>query len=452
MIAQDFIGKLYAAMAILTNEKYQQIKLSGEKEQYIKLSRRLVKKLFNSRAEIFDLNSRKNSKKILSVEVGSGHDVIRPSIYKYFTELGYEVDFLLYGKKPEDRWNFFIKMNDVKYKEMVGDEAFILSVLALPIMQEYDYIMLNSSSVYVANRIDTDWDYKSFLTYMRVPDRCKYGYLTIPPHPALYRKKDKNIQFLTHLGKCGTPMLSVSCFGDVMITPKSDKNIFLLTGNINNGQKNHEMVLMAVKKLLKQKITNFELWVNGQEMKAFNIPDELRKYVKYLGENRPETLFPILEKVDFIISGIDSHDGWQKMMYGNGTCSVGLMYAMGFGKIYICEDVFADSFGLDNTNAIIYKHDDLDEALKIAINLSAEKYLKLQKNILDEATRRYNKSLSDIRNVLELSKKVYKKRSNVWGNLSVWQQLKYIRFKICYILLPQKRKHYIKKLEAIFRE
>ena len=440
MIISDFVSKLSVAVA----------NLNKEDSILIENSKKIVKSLFDSKAEIFDLNSRKNCKKILSVEVGAGHDVIRPSIYKYFTELGYDVDFLLYGKKAEDRWNFFLKIKDIKYKEMVGDEAFILAVLALPIIKEYDYVLLNSNFVYTTNRFDTNWDYKKFLTYMRVPDRCKYGYLTIPPHPVIYKNKDKNIQFFTHLGSNGTPMLSVSFFGDVNITEKSDKNIFLLTGNINNGQKNHEMVLNSVRKLLQRNITNFELWINGQDMGNFSVPEELSEHVKYLGENRPETLFPILETADFIISGIDSEDSWQGLVYAQGTCSVGLMYAMGFGKVYICEDAFASGFGINDSNSILYKHGNLDKAIEKAINLSNKEYLNIQKNILDEAEKRYQKSLIDIKNVLELSRKKYKRRSNILGNLNLKKLLKYARLKMCYKIFPKRKNHYREKIERLW--
>ena len=402
------VDECFLIKLINTIEKY-----SFDNTILLSIYKYICQCLSKTNIDIFELKKRKNNKKILSVEVGAGHDVIRPSIYKYFTDLGYEVDFLLYGNNPQDRWNFFINIKDVKYRQLVGNEAYILFVMSLPIIKEYDYVLFNSNFVYTPNRIDTDWDYKEFLKYMGVFDKCKYGYLTIPPHPVVYKQKDKNVKILTHLGSNNTPMISISYFGDVNITPKSDKNIFLLTGNINNGQKNHDMVLSSIRKLLQQNITNFEVWINGQAMKEFNIPEELEKNEKYLGENKPETLFPILEKVDFIISGIDSDDQWQEMVYANGTCSVGFMYSMGFGKVYICEDIFAKAFRINETNSIIYKQGDLTNAIKTAINMSGEEYLLLQSGILEEAKNRYNKSLSDIELVLDLSKKTYRRTSRI---------------------------------------
>lgn len=423
-------------------------KLDGQPNE-MKIVQKINSYLLKLDADIFNLKQRKNKRKILSVEVGTGHDVIRPSIWKYFTELGYEVDFLLYGNKPDDRWNFFTHVKNYQPNELIGDEGFILSVLSLPIMAEYDYIFLNSNFVYTQNRLDTNWDYKIFLKKLKIPDRCKYGYLTIPPHPAYYKNNDKNVQFFTHLGTNGTPMLSVSYFGDVKVTPKSSENIFLISGNINSGQKNHNMIFEAVSQLLDEGVNNFKLYINGMIVKDFVVPERLKDYVKYIGENRPETLFPILEEVDFILSGIDSKSEWQMSTYSKGTCSVGLMYSLGFGKIYVCEDVFAKAFGINDGNALIYKQGNLTDAMKKAIKLSKEDYQRMQKKLLKEAQNRYERSLIDVANTLKKSKSSYKKRSNKRSINNLRELLNYIRIKFCYIAFPKKRQHYKEKLNKI---
>lgn len=421
----------------------------------LEIIKNINKSFVNADIDIFDLKNRGDKKKILSVEVGKGHDIIRPSIYKYFTDLGYEVDFLLYGDKPENRWNFFLKVPNPKYRVLVGNEAFLLAALSLPIMQEYDYIMFNTNFVYTIDRFDTDWDYKALLRKMRVPDRCKHGYLTIPPHPGYYKNTDTNMSYFTSLESNNAPLLSISYFGNVDITPKSDKTIFLITGNINTDQKNHDMIIDAANTLRKEGFNNFELWINGEAMKELNLTEDSAEYIKYLGENKPETLIPILEKADYIIAGFDSKNDWQKRVYSSGTCSAAFMYALGFGKIYICEDIFAKPYGLNDENSIIYKHDNLIEALKQAINLSKEDYSVMQKNLLNEAKRREEKSLSDIKIVLEKAAKTYKKRENK-HYINNFQELikfiifdlfNYIRLNVCYMFFPEKREHYKEKLK-----
>ncbi len=202
-------------------------------------------------------------------------------------------------------------MKNAKYQEMVCDELEILTTLSLPIISQYDFVLLNANLVYTTNRFDSGYDYKTFMKMLNVPSRPKYGYLTIPPHPVLYEEKE-DIKYFTHLGTNNSPMLSASTFGDVHITPKNEKTVFLVTGNINSGQKNHQMVFDAIEKLIEQGIYNFELWINGNATKDLQIPDKIKDYVKYLGDNKPDTLFPILEQCDFIIAGTDSSDEWQK--------------------------------------------------------------------------------------------------------------------------------------------
>lgn len=411
------------------------------------LARHMNSVFVNLQADPFQLRERKNNKKILSVEVGYGHDVIRPSLYKYFRGLGYEVDFLLCGNKPEDRWNFFHRIKDYKARELIGNEAFIAAVLSLPVMEEYDYIFLNSNFVYNQNRFDSNLDYKKFMRALGLKDRCKHGFLTIPPHPAYYENTDTNLRHFTHLGTKHTPMLSVSYFGDVKITPKSDKNIFLVTGNINHDQKNHDMVFEAVRQLLDEGVTNFELWINGMLMNELVIPPALKEHIKYLGENKPETLFPILEQADFIIAGLDSTQQWQRNSYAQGTCSVGLMYSMGFGKVYILEDMFASAFGLNDQQAIIYSKGMLASAMKKAIALSTVDYASIQGQILQEAARREERSFKDIEQTLKELKRVYRKSVNSGFIWDLINKLNYLRLKICYFIFKNRREHYAEKLK-----
>ena len=425
-------------------------KLGGEKIEDIEIAAKINSVLFDLNVDIFDLKNRKKNKKVLSVEVGRGHDIIRPSIWKYFVELGYEVDFLLYGNRPEDRWNFFQKIKNPQYREIVGDETFILSVLSLPVMSEYDYIIFNSNLVYNTDRIDSGWDYKTFLNELKVPKRCKYGYLTIPPHPVYYsnNKKDGEIRHFTSLSLKNTPMLSILYFGEIDMSEKSDKTIFLLSGNINDRQKNHALVIEAARKIYNEGVQNFELWINGSSEGEFLVSKEDENYIKYLGDNKPETLFPILEKTDFIISGMDSDHEWQKLVYSGGTCSSGFMYALGFGKIYILEDIFADTYGLNSDNSIIYKRNDLASALKYAVKMPKEEYKTLKLNFIKEREKRYKRSLHDISVVLKqlkISSKVRLFKPN-----KLIKFIKYMQYKICYCIFPKKREHYLKKIKKIF--
>lgn len=415
------------------------IKKLDENFSELKIVSKINSYLLDSNIDVFNLKQRKDEKKILSVEVRAGHDVIRPSIWKYFTDLGYKVDFLLYGNQLEDRWNFFTRVENYQSRELVGDEAFILSVLSLPIMAEYDYIFFNSNFVYTQNRLDTNYDYRNFMRILKVPGRCKYGFLTIPPHPAFYTNNDKDVLFFSHLGTNNSPMLSVSYFGDVKITPKSNKNIFLVSGNINTGQKNHDMIFDAISQLLDEGINNFEVWVNGTIVGKFKIPEKLQNYIKYVGENKPETLFSIIEKADFILSGIDSKSEYQRNTYSRGTCSVGLMYSLGFGKIYICEDIFAKAFGLTNDNSIIYKSDFLVSALKRAINMTRKDYEKMQNSILEEADRRYKRSLNDIYQVLQKLKKIARKCSFKKLLQQIFSVRNEANYKVCRILGLEKK-------------
>ncbi len=180
--------------------------------------------------DLFDLKKRQNKKKILSVEYNIGHDIIRPSIYKYFSDLGYEVDFLLAEFDDKKRWNFFERINHTNERTVTGSYLFIDAVLSGDNIKEYDFILFNTSFIFMEDHINSGMNcLDSLLKNTKKIPQPKYGFLHIPPHlsqstpeaeDALIQSQFLNgIPVLSHLGYRGLPMLSAHYFGNVNIKP-----------------------------------------------------------------------------------------------------------------------------------------------------------------------------------------------------------------------------------------
>ena len=354
-------------------------------------------------------------KKILSVEYNVAHDIITPSVYKYFTDLGYEVDFLLAETESKKRWDFFVRIDD-NIKTITANYDEMNKILTSKDIKEYDFIIFNTSFSFMEdfkypNIPILEAVYKSTGKY---PD-SKWGFLTIPPHVSGFFGADSNLlkggkysdmYVINHVGYNGLPLLAANYFGDVKVTPKSDKNIFLATGNIAPHQKNHKLLITAADKLDKEGLSNFKIIINGSGEKL-DIPQHLIKYFEFVGDNKPDKLFEIIEKSDFIAALLDSSVEWQRNQYGHGTCSCALMYSLGFSKPLLIEDYFTVNYGLNNDNSIIYEGQNLYTAMKKAILMSKENYSELQNQVKAHSDYLSEKTLKDMKNLLIKAKRDY---------------------------------------------
>ena len=357
----------------------------------------------------------KSKSKILSVEYNIAHDIIRPSIYKYFTDLGYQVDFLLAETENKKRWDFFIRIND-EIKTIKTSYEEMNKILTSDYIKKYDFIIFNTSFSFMSDFKYTNISileaiYQSVGKY----PEPKWGFLTIPPHVKGFFSTDSNLlkdgkysdmYVVNHVGYNGLPLLAANYFGDVKITPKSDENIFLATGNIAPHQKNHKLLITAADKLDKEKLNNFKIIINGVG-ENLDIPRHLTKYFEFAGDNKPDKLFEIIEKSDFITALLDSSVEWQKNQYGHGTCSCALMYSLGFSKPLLIEDYFTANYGLNNDNSIIYEGQNLYTAMKKAILMSKENYSELQNQVKAYSDYLSEKTLKDMKNLLIKAKRYY---------------------------------------------
>lgn len=353
--------------------------------------------------KILDPFNRKSTHKILCVEVGAAHDVIRPSIYHALHALGFEIDTILYGKSPDAHWDFFSSTPYQQRRELTVDEYELLMLLNSSLICEYDFVFFNTNFVYTKDRFDSGYDYIQLLDFLRIPIRSKYGCLTIAPHPQGYKNWSLHTSWFSHLGAHGSGMLSCDYFGDGERVNGGKENLFLVSGNVNPTQKNHSMVFDAARKLVGKGVSNFKILINGDGI--LDVPEDLKDVLVFLNENKPPKLFSILSQTNFIISGFDSSVEWQREAYGRGTCSAAFMYSLGFLKPYIVEHYFAEAFRLTDSTAIIYEHGMLAEAMERAIRMSDKEYRDMRQQVKEERDRRRNLSVQTVSEAMKKQKR-----------------------------------------------
>ena len=93
-----------------------------------------------------------------------------------------------------------------------------------------------------------------------------------------------------------------------------------------------------------------------------------------------EDTYTLIEESDFFLPLLDptlkkNRDYLQFLTTGSKQI------VTGFKKPWLINEEFANVYGFDDKNSIVYKENELFEAMKKAINLSGEDYKGLQNNL-----------------------------------------------------------------------
>ena len=334
---------------------------------------------------------------VLLIEPNPYHGEIIPGFVKYWEDLGYKVDLILQPKLRND--SPFIRHKN-KPNAFYMIPAIQKKALALQKIKKYDFVFMTTSVYWSDGVVDS---YPKWLGFL--PD-AKYGVMMIEHNVIPWVKDYGHDKFVnqkrsfTLTGNHDIPMLNPHYFGDIEITPKSDKTIF--SGVINYGD--GEVIFTAVRKLLNRGITNFSVVITGRSP-IKKIPRDLKSHIKMTGLMSFSKLWKFYETADFLlptlIPGIPYYD-----RYKNSTVTGSFQTSLAFCKPMLMEKSFAEHYWLDDTNALTYDGvDNLAESMEYAIKLSGKKYQEIQNNIKKLADKIEHESLVNLKQTINFLKK-----------------------------------------------
>ena len=339
----------------------------------------------------FNFAVKKNS--VLIVEPNPYHGEILPGFVNYFQNIGYNVDLLV--RNENNVKDIFSKFNQ-KSNCYCGNAQCMKNFLKHSKVEQYEYLFISSSAFWETNAY-----IGSYLDYLGFIPKTKNGILMVEHNIIPYLKqygeekylKEKRLFSLS--GFNNTPMLNPHYFGEnIRITNKTENIVnFIAVGGIVKECKNHELLIDAVLKLAK--ISNkFKVTIIGSG--SLDIPDEINNYMDFKGRLSYENMYEELEKADFILPLLDySQEAHRR--YLSATTTGARQLSLGFLKPVLINDYFAKSYGYNSNNSIVYKENDLFEAMKKAIELSNEDYITMQKNLKILADDIYSKSLENLK-------------------------------------------------------
>ena len=188
-------------------------------------------------------------------------------------------------------------------------------------------------------------------------------------------------------------------FGDVDITRKSDKTTFLLVGAARAKRRNQNLVFDAAERLVKAGHADFEIRLIGKKG-ASNIPAHLKRNVVELGRVDFSQMYKEVENADFIVTAFQE-DNEEHAAYKTVKTTGSFQLCYGFGKPCILQQDFAVGTALNETNSLFYStDDDMFNAMRRAITMTAEEYSAMQSALLEDASALYDTSVSNLQGLI----------------------------------------------------
>lgn len=348
------------------------------------------------------LNTNVKDNTILLIEPNDCHGEVIPGYAQYFKELGFNVDIIITPKQKETNSLYMFENTDINI--YVFGRNFIKNFLSSQKIEQYKYIVFTSHIMY--ERINYII-YPTIFQHFPVLENYRAKLFVVEHRFEFVDTKlleNKHIIMLTKLPahKPDVIWANPHYFGEICVSSKNPVTTeFIMVGAIAKQRRNCSILVDAVNKLVAEGFDNFRVTVIGRGT-LDAIPHKLQKYFNILGTVPYDKMYREMEKADFFLPLIDPDNPEHERYITVGTSgSFQLIY--GFQKPCLIAEKFAGIHYFDNENSIIYKtNDELSEAMRKAIFMSQQDYMKKQASLKLIADSLYKESLNNLQEALKL--------------------------------------------------
>lgn len=355
----------------------------------------LVNQYFQLTGETIDLQDlAETGKSVLVVEFNDYHGECIPGLYKYLSDMHYDVDFLIHEGVYKERALDMINCNRV-YHCNVELMALLLQYL---LIERYNIVIFGSNAF--------TWKGKWHTVLQEFPFLNHYlDKIYVLEHQMEYLDKTLlemgHVFVLTDKLPVDRRLIPVNChwFGNTCLPSKNKMTRFISAGAIDPVRKNFKKLVEAVENLYDQGITNFRITVVGLGS-LDNIDPKIRHFFSVWGRVSYTTLYNEIGRSDFVLTLFDPDNPDHDRYITRGTSgSFQLIY--GFSKPCLIPGKFADVYGFSSDNAVVYQGNrDLGQALQKAIEMTDVEYNRIRSNLITMSHAIYNQSLANLKNAL----------------------------------------------------
>ena len=333
---------------------------------------------------------------VLMIEPNEFHAELLPGYCDYFRRLGYEV-VLIVRKKNRDS-GAFARVPDKERPRMfaMGARAMRRCLRRGPIAK---YEVAFFTSTVLAERHGY---YGLFFDFLGFTPRGMHGYFAVEHSlPALMpaiesgRIELEQIFLLSpyrHEG-VSVPMLNPHYFGATANHAVGNTRTFITVGSATSRNRDFQQLVAAVNALERQGVLDFRVLVIGGGAADMVGPASGR--ISALGYLGFEDLYSALERADFFLPLLDpENQGHRRYLSGETTGSRQLI--LGFGVVPVINDVFAEAYRFDETNAVLYSGKSLAEGMLRSIRMPPNEYAQRRSRLADLAAAVRDESVRNL--------------------------------------------------------
>ena len=337
---------------------------------------------------------------VLLIEPNKCHGEVLTGFAKHFIDLGFSVDIII--NKVVDNENPFYRFNNISIRKYSFGLLALFKLVKSNVIQlkKYDFVLFTSTIIYIPGMpisVLKNMDNLSTIPNLLLVEHDINDNI---PNKEFYISNSRIITLGNFHNRI---MVNPHYFGPIIKHSKNNKTVFIVIGEINMHRKNHSSLLNAIEELLNNGY-DFEVHIIGKG-KLYNTSESLRKTIKVLGRLKFPAMYDTIENADYLLFLLDSANNAHDRYRTSGvTGSSQLSY--GFNIPGILEKKFADFYGFDDSNSIIYENT-LYDGMKSAIELSGKNY-DIMKHALSLKTQDIQKtSLDNLSKIISFNKGNY---------------------------------------------
>lgn len=326
------------------------------------------------------------------------HSEVVPGFVKYFHDLGYHVSVLVDPDRLKeglfDRFNLEnVTINKIRTKDSrkffkTADLSKLKGIMVTTVGKIHDGIGYNDCYNTFNSTLDKN---KLFLVEHDIKAAVDAN---------LWNEKIITLREMDYKG-AKSVAINPHYFGDVKITPKNKDIVnFLTVGIIRPRKKNNSTIINAVQELHSKGVVNFKITVVGKG-KIKDIPKEIQKYFDIKGRLPFKKMYEEIEAADYLITAYDNDNERHNRYITTGT-SGNFQLIYGFLKPCLINKKYAPLNSFNEQNSIIYDGaQEYAQAMKQAIKLSEEEYIKMQDELSKTVNKIYFDSLNNLKGLIK---------------------------------------------------
>lgn len=357
-----------------------------------------LKLLFNTNSNILKIynftnifDSYINKKTILIFEPCNYHYECMPGYTKYFIDLKFNVDIIMYkfgigafcSFENTENIRFFIFKNLSEIDSNINE--------LILIFQKYKYILLQTT-----NNLTKELYEKLGFFKMNNTIFVLHNVTVIKDMPFLnhFYKLDR----LWALGNFKNSFqVNPHYFGNFKIKNKNPITRFFLTSTIGRNYSS----LLSVSEKLKKKKVKFEVILIGRTYKfsQIKIPKSIKKNFKFKFKASFFNLYHTVESSDYIIINLDPNNK-NDSQYITSKVTGSAQLAYGFLKPTIINNNFSSVYNMTNKVSFIYNNNNFYNAMYNAIVENNMNYKKKIYNLNKLSKRIYKNSINNVKKTL----------------------------------------------------